>query len=164
MKSFLLLLLSITLTAGAQSGPKVSLSLGSATVWLGMDKATAKRIIEAASMIFPDDPSPNGQVLAVDVQAKRIYTLKFNNGKLVYADRNWLSGTSNVLTSVMDALSSLIDQGATKCTITHAPISSPTMKANRVFIDCGDRGILLSSGVFNGMTDDNVSEIIGHYR
>src|ERR1700684_2707728 len=120
MKSLLCLLALCTSTALDQSS-RISLELGSATVWLGMEKPTAKQKIETAGLLFSDDkPSPNGSVIAVDQQAKRIYTLAFENNKLVFADRNWLQDESAALPSVMDALSSLIEKGAEKCTISHA--------------------------------------------
>jgi hypothetical protein len=152
----------------AQSGNRISLELGSVTVWLGMDKSVAKQQIEAAEMVF-DSSASNGQVHAVDTQGKHLFTLLFENGKLVYADRNWLRDDgSNALPSVMDALASLVDQGATNCKIVHAPISTPDSKLNRVFIDCGERGILLTygSGTFAGLTltDNAVHERIGKYR
>ncbi|RSL15564.1 hypothetical protein EDE15_1055 [Edaphobacter aggregans] len=163
MKSLISLVALCTFSAFAQSNHGISLQLGSATVWLGMDKATAKQNIEASGLIFPDKPNSDSPVIAVDVQTKRIYTLKFVNNKLVYADRNWLH-ESDGLPSVMDALTALIDQGATKCTISHAPMASPDTKMNRVFIDCGERGILLTYGSVEGMTNNTVSEMIGHYR
>jgi hypothetical protein len=162
MKPVLYLVVLCSFSAFAQPAHRVSLQLGSATVWLGMDKLTARQTVEAAGMVFPDTQNSGGQVIAVDTVAKRIYTLKFESNKLVYAERNWLND-SNALPSVMDALSSLIDEG-TNCTISHAPLSSPDMKMNRVFIDCGERGILLTYGSVNGMTNNTVEEIIGHYR
>jgi hypothetical protein len=61
-------------------------------------------------------------------------------------------------------LTSLVDQGATKCTIEHAPMSSPDVKVNRVFIDWGEREILLSHGSTNLGSDRSVSERIGRFR
>jgi hypothetical protein len=63
----------------------------------------------------------------------------------------------------IDASTSLIDHGATTCTIEHAPIANPDAKFDRVLIDCGQREILLTSGSGNGMSFDTVSEHIGHY-
>ncbi|RZU39308.1 hypothetical protein [Edaphobacter modestus] len=162
MKSLVFLFALCTSTAFAQPEHRVSLQLGSATVWLGMDRVAAKQTIEASGMIFNSHDS-DGQVTAVDVLAKRLFTLEFEKNKLVYADRNWLH-ESDGLPSVMDALTSLIDRGATTCEISHAPLSSPDTKMNRIFVDCGDRGMLLSYGSVNGMTNNTVAERIGHFR
>ncbi len=121
----------------AQPGHRISLQLGTVTVWLGEDKATAKQQIEAAGLFFNSLPS-SGQVSASD--ANNLYTLHFDNGKLVYADRTWLPDDgSKALPSVMDACTPLIDQGANSCRIQHLPITSPDKKLNRVFIECGQR-------------------------
>ena len=166
MKSVLLILALCASTVNAQVGNRVSLELGTVTVWLGMDKAAVKQQVEARGMNY-DDSSPNSVVVA-DLQAKRVFTLQFEHDKLVYADRNWLRDESNALPSVMDALAALIDKGATNCTIAHEPLSSPDTKMNRVLIDCGNRGILLTYGTHNvagqSYTDNNISEIIGTYH
>jgi hypothetical protein len=166
MKNALLLLTLCTSTVFAQVGNRVSLELGTVTVWLGMDKAAVKQQVEARGMIF--NPSNPTNVLVVDTQTKRVFTLQFEHDKLVYADRNWLRDESKALPSIMDALAALIDQGATNCTIAHAPMSSPDTKMNRVFVNCGQRGILLTYGSENlagqSYTDNAISERIGTYH
>ena len=166
MKNALLLLTLCASTVFAQVGNRVSLELGTVTVWLGMDKAAVKQQVEARGMIF--NPSNPTNVLVVDTQTKRVFTLQFEHDKLVYADRNWLRDESKALPSVMDALAALIDQGATNCTIAHAPMSSPDTKMNRVFVNCGQRGILLTYGSENlagqSYTDNAISERIGTYH
>ncbi|MDR3674437.1 MAG: hypothetical protein P4N24_03030 [Acidobacteriota bacterium] len=166
MKKILLLLTLCASTAFAQVSNRVSLELGTVTVWLGMEKAAVKQQVEARGMNF-DESSPNNVIVA-DIQAKRVFTLQFVHDKLVYADRNWLHDESMALPSVMDALAALIDQGATNCTIAHAPMTSPDAKMNRVFINCGQRGILLTYGsttiVGQSYTDNAISERIGTYH
>jgi hypothetical protein len=166
MMKILLLLTLCASTASAQVGNRVSLELGTVTVWLGMEKAAVKQQVEARGMNF-DQTSPNSVIVA-DIQTKRIFTLLFVHDKLVYADRNWLRDESKALPSVMDALTALIDQGATNCTISHAPITSPDAKMNRVFINCGQRGILLTYGsttlAGDFYTDNAISERIGTYH
>ena len=81
---------------------------------------------------------------------------------------HYLRDESKALPSIMDALAALIDQGATNCTIAHAPMSSPDTKMNRVFVNCGQRGILLTYGSENlagqSYTDNAISERIGTYH
>jgi hypothetical protein len=166
MKSALLIFSLCASTVFAQVGNRVSLELGTVTVWLGMDKAAVKQQVEASGMNF-DQSNPN-IVLVADVQAKRVFTLKFEHDKLVYADRNWLSDEAKALPSVMDALTALIDKGATSCTITDVPVSSPDTKMNRVFINCGNRGILLTYGTQNvagqSFSNNAISESIGTFQ
>src|ERR1017187_1965595 len=99
MKNALLLLTLCASTVFAQVGNRVSLELGTVTVWLGMDKAAVKQQVEARGMIF--NPSNPTNVLVVDTQTKRVFTLQFEHDKLVYADRNWLrdgSGSVSIST------------------------------------------------------------------
>jgi hypothetical protein len=161
MKTALCALALCTSTVLAQSNPRVSLDLGRVTVWLGMDIATARQKLEAAGIFF-DKPDSNGNVIAVDPHFERTYFLHFENNKLSLADQNWLHDDSDGLTSVMDALESLVDKGASRCTIGHAhSIPSPGMKVTRVFIDCGERSLILESGSANG-GENGVFESIGN--
>jgi hypothetical protein len=128
-----------------------------------MDKVVAKQRVEAAGMVFNSTDSTHAIVL--DTPTARVFTLEFEHEKLTFAQRNWLRDESKALPTVIDALTALIDQGATNCTIEHAPMSSPYAKLNRVFISCGQRGILLTYGSENlagqRYTDNAVSERIG---
>ena len=166
MKSVLLILTLCASTVFAQTGNRVSLKLGTVTVWLGMDKAAVKQQVEAKGMYF-DQSNPNSVIVA-DIQAKRVFTLQFEHDKLAYADRNWLSDEANALPSVMDALAALVDKGATNCTIVHVPVSSPDTKMNRVLIDCGHRAIVLIYGTQNvagqSYSNNAISESIGTYH
>jgi hypothetical protein len=168
MKSFLCIFAVCTSACLAQTDGRVALELGTATVWLGMDRAVAKQTLEASGLTLPDSDTSNPKALltAVNLRTKRVYNLQFLSNRLVYASRNWLHEGDDGLPSVMDALASLTDQGATKCTIETAPISSPETRVKRVFIDCGLRGLILVHGSVTTsvgpMTDNRVIERIGN--
>ena len=166
MKNVLLIFGLCASTVFAQVGNRVSLELGTVSVWLGMDKAAVKQQVEANGMIL--DQSNPTNVIVVDAHNSRIFTLQFEHDKLVYADRNWLRDESKALPSVMDALAALIDKGATNCTIVHVPVSSPDTKMNRVVIDCGHRAIVLIYGTQNvagqSYSNNAISESIGTYH
>jgi hypothetical protein len=149
-------------TGHAQSDRRVSLQLGTVTVWLGMDRVEVKRRVETFGMYFPKQPNPEKIVVVADLKEETSYALMFRDEKLSYATRNWPYDKSNSLPTVMDALASLVDEGATKCIIEHAPLSSPGTKMDRVFINCGERGLLLSYGTINGLTDKSITETIGN--
>ena len=166
MKSVLLILTLCASTVFAQTGNRVSLEFGTVTVWLGMNKAAVKQRVETNGMNF-DQTNPN-TVLVAHIKAKRVFTLKFEHDKLVYADRDWLHDEAEALPSVVDALAALIDKGATNCTIVHVPVSSPDTKMNQILIDCGQRGILLTYGTRNVagqlFSGNAISESIGTYH
>lgn len=113
MKSVLCVLAMCASTAFSQSSNLVSLQLGTATVWLGMDRAVAVKRIVASGIYVPDKPNSDDPIIAVDLQTKRLYTLEFEGSRLVYADRNWLDD-SDGLPSVMDALSLIGSPGSHK--------------------------------------------------
>ncbi len=163
MKRCVFALTLLASVAFAQQGTHVALELGSATVWLGMDKTAAQKAIEAAGIEFPE-PDSDGSVIAVDTRAKRIYSLQFFRNKLVYADRNWDRRDGDRLPSVIEALTSLVDQGATNCKLEHAPITKPDMKMDRVFIECGERSVLLVTGGSKDISADSITERIGSFR
>lgn len=124
---------------------RISLQLGTVTVWLGEDKGSVKQEAEAAGMSFVPAAKSESDRVSV-VSSDRVYTLAFEGGKLVYADRNWVHEGSSNLPTVIDALGSLADQVAADCRIEHSPIYSPDTKTNRIFITCGQRGVLLTYG------------------
>jgi hypothetical protein len=169
MKKALLLIVLCCAAAPAQTGDRISIELGTATVWLGMDRAAAKQQIEAAGMTFDESANSKGQVLAINAQSKRAFTLKFQDNRLVFAEREWLSNGSGGLPSVVDALAALADQGAVRCSILHAPVSDPDTKMDRIVIECGQRGVILTVGSArldsgNSASENSVSETIGRYR
>lgn len=168
MKRALLIFALFTSSAVGQTGSRVTLDLGPVTVWLGMDRAAAKQQLETAGMKFIPDESDTGRVQVLDQFAKRLYSLRFENNKVVFAERNWLSDEANALSSVMDALTSLADQAASRCTIQHDPINKPEGKLNRVFITCGPRAILMTFGTMTiggqSYSDDTVEERIGAFE
>ncbi len=69
MKSVLLIFALCASTVNAQVGNRVSLELGTITVWLGMDKAAVKLQVESSGMNI-DESNPK-IVLVADLQAKR---------------------------------------------------------------------------------------------
>jgi hypothetical protein len=91
-------------------------------------------------------------------------TMSFTNGKLSYADREWVADDKNYVDAMLGALQALSSHGAANCHIQDAPITGPDRKANRVFIDCGDRGVLLMRGSFQTLGNiTSVTERIGHF-
>jgi hypothetical protein len=66
--------------------------------------------------------------------------------------------------AMLGAFEALSSHGAVNCRIQHAPITEPNQKANRVFIDCGDRGVMLMHGSFQSTGSiTSVTERIGHF-
>jgi len=140
---------------------KVSLDLGSVTVWLGMQETDALSAFQLAGYRVMRKPSE--QMIFI-VGNSTTYSVAFRDGSLAYADREWPSSASDELGAVLKALTALASHGATSCSIVDNPLNQPDMSAIRVLIDCGARSVLLAKGKY-GQTDDNkfvtISEQIG---
>jgi hypothetical protein len=98
------------------------------------------------------------------VNDKTAYSVAFKGGRLAYADREWPSSASDELGAVISALAALASHGASSCAIVHAPISQPDGLVDRVFIDCGERSVLLAKGKYEQLGGHNfitISERIG---
>lgn len=165
MKSAFLVCLFLAQYAFAQTPNHVTLELRSVTVWLGEPKAQVQKEMESEGMIFGEG-SGRGHYLVADNAGKTSYPLQFTNDKLSYAARNWMSDDpAKALQTVMDAMTSLVDRGAVKCELEHAPMNDPNMRVNRIFINCGLRGLLLTTGTAKiageNYGQDEVSEFIG---
>jgi hypothetical protein len=139
--------------------PRISMSIGSVTIWLGMPKAEALLAFESAGLTTAGDA---GGLYAV-VGSGATGSAFFTNGKLTYADREWLSKDHNDVDAILGAFEALSSHSAASCKIQHTPMSEPDQKANRIFVDCGERGILIMSGSYQGTSVRSVTERIGHF-
>jgi len=149
---FVLLLLS-ALPAGMKHSPspqrseRISLEVGTITVWLGMTQEDAvKKFGDAGYQVtFANN------TLSVH-SASDSHILQFKNGKLVFADREWYTKyKSNELDAVLGALGSLAEKARNQpCEVIHSPLSSPDSSSNRVFVSCGDRSVLVGRGTIMG--------------
>ena len=141
---------------------KVSLDLGTYTVWLGMPETDALSGFQRAGYKVIGKPSDPAWPLRFVVSDRSTYSVAFRDGKLIFADRAWASSASDELGTVISALASLASHDAHSCTIIYAPLNNPDNSAERVFIDCGERSVLLAkskiSGFGNAMT---ITERIG---
>jgi hypothetical protein len=141
---------------------RVSLELGSVTVWLGMPKTEALLQLQNAGYQVLGQPS---EVSKVPKNGNQFYDFSFKNGMLAYADRNWYSSQTDEMDAVLGAMAALVSEGAEACSISHDPVSKPEESADRIFINCGERPVLLMKSKVNltekGATFVNVDERIG---
>jgi hypothetical protein len=141
---------------------KVSLEIGSATVWLGMPRQEV--IDRCASAGLKQMAADRNGVLFKS--GEHIYSTQFKHDQLVFADREWISSENGLdaFQSVMAALASISDSdkgSASTCTISHQPLTNPDNQANRVFISCGQRSFLLMEPMIGGKSFPDVRERIG---
>lgn len=123
--------------------PKVSIDLGSVTVWLGMTQTEALLQFQSAGYKMLGD----GTTARKDFQdGNQVYTVWFNNGKVVCAEREWYSSGKDEMDAVLGALAAIASHGASSCSITHDTINEPEHSAKRILIECGQRSVLLMEG------------------
>jgi hypothetical protein len=159
----LLLLLSIVALLAqpgrtqSQTNQRVSLDIGSVTVWLNMSKAELVKKFSDAGYVTTD--LGNGVVVG---SARELHDFRFRNGRLVYAEVEWYRGNGEEMDAVLGALGTLADKSKSRpCTMAHQPLSAPDMNLDRLFIFCGDRSVLIASGKVQGKASIDVSERIG---
>jgi hypothetical protein len=161
---FVPLLLLLLVVWPAQTGQpqslpdeRVSLEVGSVTVWLGMPKAEVVKKFSDAGYEVTD--SGDG-VLAHS--GRELHDLHFENGRLVYADLQWYNSNTEEMDAVLGALGALADKTKSRpCSMSHEPLSKPDTALDRIFIFCGDRSVLIARGKFLGKPVMDVSERIG---
>jgi hypothetical protein len=132
------------LIAQAQTpNSKVSLELGRVTVWLGMAQTDALLQLQSAGY----------QVLGTSTDrlikdGKNMYSVSFETGRLIFASRDWYNEETKEIDAVLGALAALASHGSTLCSVQSAPINRPDESADRVFISCGERSVVLMRGHF----------------
>ena len=129
---------------------KVSLELGSVTVWLGMSQTDALLQFQSAGYKV----TAGGTTSRASVQdGNRVYSIWFKGGKVVCAEREWYSPGRDEMDAVLSALAAIASHGANSCSIMHDTINEPDQSAVRVLIDCGGRSVYLAKGKITPPTE-----------
>jgi hypothetical protein len=129
---------------------KVSLELGSVTVWLGMSQTDALLQFQSAGYKV----SANGTTAKTSVEDEnRVYSIWFKGGKVVCAEREWYSSGRDEIDAVLSALAAVASHGTSSCSILHDTINEPEQSAERVLIDCGERSVYLAKGKITSSTE-----------
>jgi hypothetical protein len=127
-----------------------------------MDERTARNILSEAKFVFVG----NDMLFGPD---KRIYSVVFQGGKVCSASRSWSMGTRKPLDSVISALKTMAEKNGTSlCLIQPSPLSRPDMICDRIYVSCGERFVLITTGTSNvngnDVSLDSVTEYIGQCR
>lgn len=122
---------------------KVSIDLGSVTVWLGMPQNDALRQFQNAGYKVLGD----GTTARTNVQdGNHVYSIWFKDGKVICAEREWYSSGRDEMDAVLGALGAMASHGTSSCSITHDTINEPEKSAERILIECGQRSVFLAKG------------------
>lgn len=149
---------------------RVSLDVGSVTVWLGMPRTEVLTRLTAAGYKITDV----GNNWTIVDSFGSMHDLRFRDGKVIYADREWyVSKDTDEAEAVIGALGTLAEKSKTNpCAVSHEPLAEPTISADRVFVSCGrtirangelaiERSVLISQAVVAGKKILSISERIG---
>jgi len=157
--AIVLLLLPFVLAADtAQVRERISLEVGTVTVWLGMTQ-------EEAAKKFRDggyEANLAGEQLLVK-SVSEAHVLWFKAGRLAFAEREWNTAyKADQVDAVIGALGELAEKTKNEpCSVIHSPVSTPNLSADRVFVSCGQRSVLIGKGTITGQAFVDITERIG---
>jgi hypothetical protein len=160
--AFVVLVVSVLPVDAQIKEARTSMELGSVTVWLGMPKQEVVRRCASAGYSAPDET--NGRIFDTDDLKKvtadsKVFIVKFKNGRLSFASRDWYSSKASEFGAVIGALEQFKDTRA-GCSVVHDQDKSPDAEFERVFITCGLRTVLIKVGKVYGESFADVWEQI----
>jgi len=91
-------------------------------------------------------------------------TLQFTDGSLSFADREWTTGYNDTGEALFGVVNSLNSEGFSSCSVRADTHSSPDIVSQRVWIDCGEKTIVLIRRSISGKTFTSVMEQLGTMR
>jgi hypothetical protein len=164
MKRTLRALLSVavlTIIVHAQQRSKAVLEVAGANLRLGMTKAqVAEKLAGHEIAKLHEDEWMVGSLEKKELGP----TLQFTNGVLSFADRYWTTYDNDVAEALFGAVSSLNSEGLLNCVVTADTAASPSLTAQRVWIKCGEKSILLVRRSFGGKSYNSVYERLGNMK
>lgn len=127
---------------------RVSLQLGTVTVWLGMSRSEFMAAAKGAGYEVNARSGLDNEVLMTRESGREItqlYPISFNNaGFLRYASREWPDTNQSPYEAMLGALKTVDGQ---HCTVSHQPLNTPQQNLDRVFIYCDSgRSLLITYG------------------
>lgn len=88
-------------------------------------------------------------------------TLQFTNGQLNFADRYWPSQDNDIAESLFGAVNILNSEGFSSCNVTSYTKTTPDATSQGVWIECGQKSVLLQRLTFGGKSYNTVYEQLG---
>jgi len=135
---------------------RISLDLGSVTVWLGMPQTDALLKLQSAGYrVFGE-----GETRTVSIGDSPAM-LGFKNGKLKYATREWYTSGQDEMEVVIRALTDLASYGRKDCSIVPDHMNNPDGSSDIIFVVCGERSLMFVKGkaVVKGAGEAPVVEV-----
>jgi hypothetical protein len=134
------------------------LEIGAVRVSLGMSQEQAQSKFSEFGYKIENGVAPDTWIIHA---GDRYGQVTFRSGRLVYASREWAASDEDGLRSVLNALTTFVQEGATSCSVSNHSFVSPGTAVDSVFISCGDRDLHLLNGNAQGSAVKHVLESIG---
>jgi hypothetical protein len=150
----MLALLSVGAVSGAQKPPASegrSLRIGLVTVWLGMSKAELQAELSGTAQELTAGDTYGVLTFAGHPEGD----VRFRNGVVTSASRNWLTGGSDGVEALIGAIDSFTQEGLRACVISHRTDSSPSMHFELATIQCGAKRLVIRKGKIGAVTGVN---------
>ncbi len=135
---------------------RISLDLGSVTVWLGMPQSDV--LLQLQSAGYEVTGKGDSRTVLVGDSPELI---GFKNGRLEYATREWYTTGQDEMEVVIRALTDLASHGGTSCSIVPGRMNTPGGSADEIFVVCGERSLMFVKGkaVVKGAGETPVVEV-----
>jgi hypothetical protein len=165
MRGMLLALLSLALTSTghAQKVPlsRSAIEVAGVRLRLGMAKAqVAEKLAGVVLTKVNDDEWMIGSFEKGNIGP----SIQFHNGVLSYAERFWTTADNDVADALFGVVTTLNDEGFSNCTVTADTHTSPDINAQRVWIACGEKSVLIIKRLIGGHSYNSVYEQLGKRR
>ena len=138
-----------------------SIEVGGTRLSLGMSKIQVKEKLAGQEITYIHEDE---WMLGSFDKKELGPTIQFTNGRLSYADRNWVTYDNDIAEAMFGAVKTLNNEGFSRCNVTADDSVSPDLTAHRVWIECGEKTVLIIRRSFGGKSYNSVDERLGHMR
>jgi hypothetical protein len=155
----LMLTLSSVIHAQKKEPPQwgsASMDVGKTKLRLGMTKAEVSERL--AGVAFRRD-TDDFWIIGTGNNASP--SLQFTNGRLNFVTRNWETTDNDIVVALFGVITSLNGEGFSVCKVSADMKADPTMTAQRVWIACGEKTILVHRATIGGKIYNTVDEQLG---
>jgi hypothetical protein len=136
-----------------------ALDVGGKKVHLGMTKGEVTDRLAGSTITKRDEDN----WVVGDAKTLLGPTLQFTKGSLTFADRYWETNDNDIGEALFGVVTLLNNQGFSACRVTADTVTSPGSTSQRVWISCGEKGILITRNTFDAKHYNLIYERLGTY-
>jgi hypothetical protein len=142
----MLLTILVALAVSVEAQPlRVSLDCGAATIWLGMSKKEAIKVLSDEGYAPVKEASSQGYEIFLNETLKKTCDLGFGANRLVYAARDWVdteNGVDGVFNGMIGVVQSMTRGKRTRgCDLFPRHTVTPDGPTDSAMVICGERSI-----------------------